>query len=323
VAASAAYTSRWIDTYSRSQIGYWALKEEPLYQMIDLLVVPQTDNNVRTIAGTFQYWTDIDVYMFAVPHAKTENGFGYYLDWLQRLRKRLQEITGSEIQEEALQKAIDAANRERELLQEISYMRTSERPPISGRDFIALNHASYLLDKATLIGILETLLDELKKREPPVPKGPRIMLTGSTLALGDNLLVDLLEETGATIVFEEFSEGVKQYWEKVETNGDPMKALATRYFMKRVPGAYFRPSMAERFSFLLEKAREFKVDGIVWYSLMYRDPYDIHGIRFADVVAKEMGIPYLHIESDYDTAETGPFRTRVDTFIETIRGRQS
>jgi benzoyl-CoA reductase/2-hydroxyglutaryl-CoA dehydratase subunit BcrC/BadD/HgdB len=202
-------------------------------------------------------------------------------------------------------------------------MRTSDRPPISGKDFIALNHASYMLDKATFIGILEALVEELKTKEPPAPKGPRILLTGSTMALGDNKLVDLLEETGATIVFEEFSEGVKQYWQKVEDNGDLMNALATRYFMKRLPGAYFRPSMPERFTFLLEKAREFKVDGIVWYSLMYRDPYDIHGIRFADVVAKEMGIPYLHIESDYDTAETGPFRTRVDTFIETIRERIS
>ncbi|MEW6615239.1 MAG: 2-hydroxyacyl-CoA dehydratase family protein, partial [Thermodesulfobacteriota bacterium] len=42
VAESAAYIPRFIDTFCRSQIGYRMLEEEPLYQMVDLLVVPVT-----------------------------------------------------------------------------------------------------------------------------------------------------------------------------------------------------------------------------------------------------------------------------------------
>jgi len=53
VAESAAYVPRFIDTFCRSQIGYRMLGEEPLYQMIDLLVVPVTDHNIKAIADCF------------------------------------------------------------------------------------------------------------------------------------------------------------------------------------------------------------------------------------------------------------------------------
>ena len=97
-----------------------------------------------------------------------------------------------------------------------------------------------------------------------------------------------------------------------------MKALADRYFTMREPPAWFRPSR-ERLDFLIKLAKEFKVDGVIWYQLMYREAYDLESYYFPDMLKKETGLRMLRIESDYDAAEIGPFRTRVETFIETIR----
>ena len=113
---------------------------------------------------------------------------------------------------------------------------------------------------------------------------------------------------------------MRHYWQEVKTNGDLIQALADGHFRKRTPlPAFFRPATEERIDFFLKMVKKFKVDGIIWYSMMYRDSYDIEGIYFGRRAEKE-GIPFLKIMTDYDTAETGALRTRIEAFIEAIKG---
>jgi benzoyl-CoA reductase/2-hydroxyglutaryl-CoA dehydratase subunit BcrC/BadD/HgdB len=320
VAVSQAYLFRLLDTFCRSQIGYRALGEEPLYQLPDLLVVPITDRNITAIAESWQLYTDVEVFRFGVPrYAGAEHAFEYYVGGLELLKQRLEELTGTEIKNERLKDEIKLSNRIRSLLEKISFTRASEYPRISGKDFIRLNHATYCADRRFLVSELESISKELEKRETPRREGPRIMLTGSTMAEGDYKVIDLLEETGASIVIEEFSEGVRHYQQRIEPNGDLIRALADRYLRRRVPPAFFHGVIKNRFDYLLKLVKEFKVDGVVWYSLMYRDSYDREGLLFPQALKKERGIPLLKLNSDYDIAETGPMRTRIETFIEIIK----
>ena len=52
---------------------------------------------------------------------------------------------------------------------------------------------------------------------------------------------------------------------------------------------------------------------------MYRDSDDMEGFLF-EKVAKEKGIPVLKIQSDYDASEMMPLRTRIETFVEMVKG---
>ena len=322
VAISAGYVPRFLDTFCRSQIAYKILGDEPLYELIDLLVAPVTDNNIRAIADCWNFYTDVEVFRYGVPHTKDDLGFNYYLDGLTLLKEKLESFTGTRVEDEKLREAIALSNRMRELFKEISLMRKSERSPISSRDFSKLNHASFHADRGIMLEVLESLVKELKMREAHNPSGPRILFTGSTLAMGDYKVLDLLEASGAQIVIEYFDEGLRDYWENVADDGDLMKALADMYFMKNVPGAYFRPSR-ERLDFILKLARDFKVDGILWYQLMYRDGADIQSYRFFQILKKELDIPMLKLQSDWDMAgEIGPFRTRIEAFVETIGRRR-
>ena len=63
------------------------------------------------------------------------------------------------------------------------------------------------------------------------------------------------------------------------------------------------------------------MDGVIHYSLMYRDGYDIQYPYFEKVMQEDMGLKTLRLESDYDSTEIGPMRTRIEAFIETIGGR--
>ena len=318
VELAGAYICRWIDTFCRAQIGYGVSGDDPYYGIIDLLAIPITDNHIRAISDILDYDTDIEVFPFGVPHMKEESTLKYYLHGITTLKAKLEEVTGVEITEPRLREAISRCNRERELLREISLMRKAKSVPISSTDFVALNHGSLLADKAVMLDILEALYQELKEQAAPSGQGPRILLTGSTLALGDYRILDIIEEAGGVVVFEEFAEGIKPYWENVKLDGDLMAALADCYFTRRVPPAWFRPGK-ERHDFLIKLVKDFNVAGVIWYQLMYRESYKTESYYFPDILKRETGLPMLIVESDYDPAETGPMRTRIETFIETIR----
>lgn len=318
VGASEPYLPHWMDPFCKAQIGYWALQENPLYQMLDLLVVPVTDNNNRAIADSWDFYTDTDVFRFGVPHGKTENGFNYYLEGIRQLRIKLEDVTCTKISDSRLADTITLCNTERDLLGRIGALRKAEQPPISGRDFVELHHASFRLDKVAMVQLLESVYADLMNSQPSVTTEARILLTGSTMALGDYKIYDLLAKENASVVIEEFAEGMHHYWEQVDLSGDLMEALADRYFRRRIPPAWFRPGR-ERLDFLVELAKEYHVNGVIWYQLMYRDSYDIESYYFPRILHKEADLPMLKLASYYDDNETGTFQNRIEAFVQVMK----
>ena len=318
VELAGAYVCRWFDTFMRSQIGLAISEGDPYYRVVDLFVMPVTDNHVRTLADILCVHTDMDIFPYGVPHQKDEKALAYYLHGINRLKTRLEDLTGIKITEDRLREATILCNRERTLLKEISQMRKSEPGIISSKDFVMLNHASFTADKRFMVESLESLLKELKGRPSAPVEGPKILLTGSTLAQGDNKVLDILDGVGAKVVIEEFAEGIRPYWENVKITGDLMEALADCYFMKRVCPGWFRPGK-ERLDFLLKLAGDFSVDGVVWYHLMHRESYKLESYYFPEILKQETGLSMLLLESDYDPSETGQMRTRIETFTEIIR----
>ncbi len=313
-----AYVCRWIDPFSRSQIGYAVSGRDPYYEAIDLLAVPVTDNHIRAIADVVSYNTDLDVFPFGVPHMKEEAAYKYYLHGLTRLRIKLEEITGNAITDERLDEAVMLCNRERELFRRISILRQADKVPISASQYVALHHGSFLADKQFMVTLLESLAGGLTEYADGQANRPRILMTGSTLAMGDNRLLDIIEDAGGVVVIEEFAECIRPCWDNVSLDGDSMAAIADCYFRKRVPPAWFRPGQ-ERLEFIVKLAREWRVDGVIWYQLMMRESYKTESYYFPDFLKNATGLSTLVVESDYDQTTAGQMQTRVETFLDIIR----
>jgi benzoyl-CoA reductase/2-hydroxyglutaryl-CoA dehydratase subunit BcrC/BadD/HgdB len=312
------YVCRWFDPFWRSQIGYLTSKKNPYYEVVDLIAIPITDNHVRAFSNTAGFYTpELESFVFGVPHVKDKLALDYYLQGINRLKKKLEELTGIEITDSRIRQSIELCNRERALLKEISLMRESENFAVTSKDFVNLNHGSFLADKETMIGILESFIKEVKDSPPLSNNGPRILLTGSTLAQGDSKVMDIIEDTRGTIVMEEFAEGIRPYWGEVKLEGNLMANLADSYFMERVCPGWFRPG-TERLDFLVKLARDYSAAGLIWYQLMYRESYKVESYFFPDKLKKETGLPMLVLESEYDAKETGPMKTRIETFMETL-----
>jgi benzoyl-CoA reductase/2-hydroxyglutaryl-CoA dehydratase subunit BcrC/BadD/HgdB len=163
VELSEKYICHWIDTFCRGQIGYGISKKDPYYNHIDLLVVPMTDNHIRAVMDVLDFNTDLEIFPFGVPHTKDDLATNYYRHGISRLKTKLEEFTGNSISEPALLEAIRLCNRERALFREISLLRQSGMAPITAKEFVALNHGSFLADKPVMVEVLEDLLKELKE----------------------------------------------------------------------------------------------------------------------------------------------------------------
>ena len=322
VSESLAYIPRYIDTFCRCQIGYRVMEEEVLYQLPDLIVVPVSDVNERAIADCWDYYTDLETFRYGVPHNKRQDAIDYYTGSLRLLKEKMESFMNTTISDDKLKEEIKIQNRMRELFRNISYLREPGKTPvISSQDFIRLHHASFYADRVTFMSILEELYEELKQKQVEESGKPKAMLTASTLAMGDYKIFNIMDEIGGEFIFEEAAEGLMPYDHEVSLEGDPFLALTDALFVKRVPPAWFRPAR-ERVDYLLNTIKERQVEGLLWYQLLYRDGYDIQSYSFEKELEKTTGLPFLKIESDYDTSERGQFKTRMETFTEIIKQRR-
>ena len=313
-------TTRFLCPFARAQIGQRLLQEQQYYQLVDILIGTITCQQLRRVVDLWNHFTDVPVFRLGVPLKTDKYGLEYYLDTLRRLKHRLEELTGSQIKEQKLKEAIALYNRMRELLKKISLLRKRSQPPINTLEFIKLNHVSFLVDPNLMVEALESLYQELSRKEDVSPHKDRLrlLLTGPNIALGDYKVLDLVHEAGASVVIEEICEGVRYYWENVEPSDDLLNTLAHRYLMKRTPCAFMRLAFKRRLDFIRKLAEDFHVDGVLWYQLKYCETWDIE-YHFFSKKLKEIGLPMLQLESEYDVSDRGQLKTRIEAFLEMIR----
>ena len=316
-AAHSAIT-RFVCPFAKAQIGYRFLGDQPYYETFNLLFAPITCQHLRRVADMYNYYTKVDVFRMGVPFQyNTDHGINYYIEVLKSMARKLEQVTGRSISKDEIAESIKLYNRMRQLFKQIAIMRKNLNFPISSMDFLKLNHASYLADPVFMVEKLESMCEEFQQSNAPLRKGPRILLVGPNLALGDYKIPQLIEEAGGNVVIEHMDEGVRWYWDDVKDLGDVWESLAVSYLQKKLPCVYMVKAHGARLSFLIELAREYEVDGIVWYQLKYCETADIEAFYMAQKL-KEADIPMLKLESNYDVSDRGPLKTRIGAFLETL-----
>jgi benzoyl-CoA reductase/2-hydroxyglutaryl-CoA dehydratase subunit BcrC/BadD/HgdB len=147
-------------------------------------------------------------------------------------------------------------------------------------------------------------------RPRPETHRPRLMLGGSMLTEDDRWLLDLVEEK-ADIVTDILCTGTRWFAEDVQTEGAPLDRLARFYFSR--PCMHRRPN-SSMYEYAQKLAGEFRVQGLVYKTLLYCDPWNFEARRLQEA----LGIPMLHLDTDYSTENREQVRTRVEAFLETL-----
>jgi benzoyl-CoA reductase/2-hydroxyglutaryl-CoA dehydratase subunit BcrC/BadD/HgdB len=283
------------------------------FSMVDMIVAENTCDSKKKMYELLGDY--VPTYVIDLPQKPdTPEALKYFLSELEKFRGVMEQLTGNKITTEGLRQEIRSSNETRRLFHRLYELRKKDPIPISGSHVLKILQKQYFLSPDKLKEYLQMLIDEVESIEPEQVRKPRIMISGCPMPGGNTKVTDIIENRGGVIVTEESCTGTRSFWDMVDEYKDPMTALAERYI--KIPCSCMSPN-DRRIDNILELAREFRVDGVIHYTLQFCHGYNIEKQKVQKAL-KEAGIPMLSIETDYSDSDVEQIGLRVDAFMEMI-----
>jgi benzoyl-CoA reductase/2-hydroxyglutaryl-CoA dehydratase subunit BcrC/BadD/HgdB len=264
------------------------------------------------------------VYVMEVPNKKTERSRQLWQGEVLAFKEVVENLTGNKITAKRLGEAIEQINDRRRALQRLYNLRKASPVPISGKDALLATQVSFYDDPKRDAQMLNALCDELDKRVAAgegvaSADAPRILISGSPMAIPNWKLHHLIESAGAVVVCEESCTGTRWFGDEVKpranTLEEQLKSIAERYV--NIHCACFTPN-DERLDDVVRLAREYRADGVIHYNLQFCHTYANEAVKMEKRLEKE-GVPLLRIETDYSDEDAGQLKTRIEAFLEMVK----
>ena len=265
------------------------------------------------------------LYVMDLPQTKSPEGRALMRAEFARFGTYLEGLTGKKLTAEALERGIAKVNAKRAAMHRLARLRAADPAPISGLDGLLANQVYFYDDPTRFTASVSSICDELEGRiargEGVAPKGtPRILVSGCPMAVPNWKLPAIIEKSGAVIVGEESCVGERGTQRLTADSGrtvdELLDAIVDRYL--EIDCAIFTPNES-RVEHVLSMVRELRAQGVIHYGLQFCSPYQIEAGPVERRLEKE-GVPTLRIDTDYGQEDVGQLQTRVEAFIERLRG---
>jgi benzoyl-CoA reductase subunit C len=295
-----------------------ALKGE--YDFLDGVIVGNSCDHMRYIYDNWKHSSLKTPYLRLLYRPNKAGGemVGYYRHELASFIESMEKHFGRQITNERLWTAIKLSNETRRLQRKLYELRKKLNPPITGVEALAVMVASTAMPKERYNEGLKQLLDELDNSEGHRDYVSRLMIIGANL--DDPFLSNLIEEQGGLVVVEHTCFGTRMMWETIDEKGDdPLGAIAEYYVSRRPSCPRSYGEYPQRIALVKEMVKLFSVDGIIGERLASCDVCTgEHYMLKSDL--KKAAIPFASLEREYIPTFTGQLRTRIQAFLEAIRG---
>lgn len=308
----------------KSSFGFKLGKVCPYLESADMIVGENTCDGKKKAYESLGSLVD-NLYIMDLPQMKSGQGRDLLRNEYDRFKNAVEALTGVAITADSLKNAVHTVNAKRSALHRLSMLRKADPVPISGLDALLANQVFFYDNPARFTESVNKICDELEKRIAEKQgvtqaKTPRILLSGCPMAVPNWKLPWIIETSGAVIVGEESCVGERGVRNLTEDSGTTIEALmdaiTDRYF--KVDCAIFTPN-EDRLDHIVEMMDTYKADGVIHYGLQFCQPYIMESIP-VEKALEEKNIPCLRIETDYGMEDVGQVTTRVEAFIELIKG---
>ncbi len=298
----------------------------PYFQSVDLLV------GETTCDGKKKAWEILEehvpMHVMDLPQMKREKDKLNWIEEIKLFKEKVEKLTGNVVTREKLEESIKLINNKRKALQRLYDMRKAAKLPISGKDALLITQIAFYDDPERFIAKVDELCDELEER---IEKGdtvfkedaPRILVTGTPMAIPNWKMHHLIEGNGGAVVCEETCTGTRYFSNLVDEGSQSLEeqyqALAERYL--GINCACFTPNEG-RIDDIIRLYKEYSADGVIYYSLPFCHTYAVEYKKVKDALDKA-GIPVILIESDYSLQDAGQITTRLEAFFEMLQNRKT
>lgn len=241
------------------------------------------------------------------------------------IQARIEQLTGRKIAFEDLQNSIRVYHRRAESFRELLKLRQRFPHILSGPDMMLVTNSSFVdnVERWTeAVRSLTRQLNDLAKKQPSSPPGfLSVVLTGSPILWPNWKTLDIMEEAGAFVVADTLCSGTQRIFDPVQvdewTNEGMIRALALRYFSATLCPCFV--DSADLIDRVLELVQDYGARGVVSHNLRLCQLVDMDMVRLR-VALRERGIPFLDIHTDLSMEDREQIKTRVEAFLEIVRG---
>jgi benzoyl-CoA reductase/2-hydroxyglutaryl-CoA dehydratase subunit BcrC/BadD/HgdB len=311
----------------KSTLGAKMVSSNPLMDVLDLVVAPATCDGKMKLAEMMEDW--VPVVMLNIPRVKTgDTTSRLWLEEIRYLIRRLEELTGSRLKRKPLLQEIKKYNSANRAWNDFMAFRTARNPVVSGQDAMMVAQASQMDDITRWTAKVTELNRELaamaqKGLYAGEERAARLMLAGSPVMFPNFKIPSVIEESGGVIVYDELCSANRILNDPVVVDETSLKeiirALAERYFFPCTCPC-FSPN-DERLTRIKDAIKTYGVGGIVFHILRGCHLNNLEATKI-ELALRDMEIPMLKLESEYDEGDIEQIRTRIEAFVEMIKARE-
>lgn len=301
----------------KSSFGYIVTNRCPFLMVADLVVAETTCDGKKKMYELLAEKHPVHI-LELTQKVEEQEAFGHWLSEVAKLRKKLEKTFDRAITDDDLRKAIREMNRERQLLREAFELGREDPAVVTGKELAELRYR--VAGDPVHLRMLEAFIAEARDRKKhgrfaAKRSCPRIMLTGCPTAQGTTKLIEVIEECGAVVVVQETCSGMKPLDLQVDETGDPLEAIARKYF--KLPCSCMTPNTG-RTELIGRLAQEFRVNAVVDLVWQACHTYNVESYLVDRFVREKLGLPYMKVETDYSDADRERLKVRVQTLIEML-----
>lgn len=313
-----AHLQTWACSLARSCLG---LGVQGRLGFLDGIIIPHTCDTTRNLGGIWKQVKPLPMMEnFLLPRqVDRPSARPYLIGELGRLKAKLEQCTRCEITAKKLAESISLYNRNRQLLRRLFSYHVENPEALNNRAIYNIIKSSLCMPKEDHNGLLTELCEALG--DPPRKKRQergriRIVLSGKVWEPPE--IMDILDGGNAVVVADDLATGHRYMAADVAEMGDPIEALAQRQ-IDRIPFACFGTGRYDRRNFLVDMVKESGAAGIIFVHMKYCEPenFDYPDMRSA---CESAGILTLKLETELGNITLGQLETRLQAFLEMIRG---
>lgn len=299
----------------KASYGFGKTDKCPYFYFSDLVIGETTCDGKKKM---YEFLSEFKpVHVMELPHTQSEQALTLWKAELFRLKAVLEQQFHTEITEEMLRAAVHQRNQVRRALGAFYDTMQMDPPPMTGMDcYHVLNGASFQFDQEKLVRELEELTARVGTQGPLPKRKPRILITGCPIGGVYQKVISALEQSAYVVAFENCGGTKANHLLVDESAEDIYDALARRYLSI---GCSCMTPNPNRMELLRQMIRDFQIDGVVEVVLQTCLTYSVESGLIRRLVNKELGLPYLAIETDYSTTDAGQIETRLGAFTELLQ----
>ncbi|MCS7280450.1 MAG: 2-hydroxyacyl-CoA dehydratase family protein [Desulfobacterota bacterium] len=284
--------------------------------LFDGFVLPQVCDTTQHMSDIWRINVKADYFeSFLAPRQVDRPSAKYWVrKEIDRLIDSLKNFSGKDLGPTDLKRSVEIHNENKRLLKEIYSIKNENPSSVSSKEFFSMVKISQQVDKGEFNRSLKKIKDSLKpgKKEGYID----VILCGITCEPIE--IYGLFDELKLNVIADNLLIGSRYLEGEVEDGEDLIDKLTERHFKR----GFFSPihgNVFAEFEQIKKLYKEKNAKAVIYVHIEFCESqeYDLPDLKR---MMKQEGIPMHVIETEYQTTSLSHIRTRLQAFIESIKG---